>query len=185
MNWTTINPLAVAELSYIKQSTQILERENEILVKTGSPTLLVCIVGDWSWGQGLQSDVYDLDGKVFTDPSMHPTLLIEHTWPGKLARFLSADLWVIHSFERDSDYIINVSKDYSNVKIVQEYDSSPKSFNNIETFNWTTNDYKLWASKLHGVEVTEYTNEKSELQGKIGHFIWAAYIAKKMNWKTL
>ncbi len=185
MTWTTINPTAVAELSYIKKANQILKRDDEIFVKTGSQTLLVWLLSDWSWGQGLQGDVYDLDARVFTNPDMHPTLLIEHTWPGKLARFLGADLWAIHSLEKDYNNITGELKGYSNIKIVQEYTDSPKEFPNIECFNWTQQQYKEWESKLHGIHANEYSPDKSELQGKIGHFIWAAYIAKKMNWKVL
>jgi hypothetical protein len=237
MTWTNISVKPSAELSYIKNSEQILlgqasERDPsleskqhcEFLVKNKQTTLLICIGDEWTWGEKLmpEYDSRQLDSNF--PHEWHPTLILEDTWAAKLARFLNTDLW-LHAVPYNTNEhmlaaVSRILKDpicqtYQQVKLVYSISQIPTNINVVQKLNeivsysnlnieygvWTKYDlpkdvlsFTAWAAKLHGtkiadVDTKQFTQELSELSehhpNRIGHFLWAIYLAKKFKWKTL
>jgi hypothetical protein len=103
----TLEPYA--EYSYIKHAKKILsgdpvERPSslmnkescELLVETGSDTLLICVGESWTWGESIGNGHYP-DGRQRHLASglpghADPVMRIEDIWPGKMARMMHCDL---------------------------------------------------------------------------------------------
>jgi hypothetical protein len=108
-----------APLSYLNGAIRVLAGECpehnssfvskescELVVEKGSDTLLVCIGESWTWGESL------INGKWPDGSFRHmssglpghgwPTMRIEDTWPGKMARMMGSDLHV-HSVPGNSN----------------------------------------------------------------------------------
>lgn len=177
MIWNKITPTPIAELSYIKKATEILERPGDLLVQTGSNTLLMCYCGEWSWGNSIMPDIYDLDRDMFHLPEWRNSITIENSWPGKLARIMGADLYI----SKNENSVLESVNDYSSIKMVIEKPMNVSVLPNADTFYWSEDEYQKIALHIQWAE----GSSKGELDGKIGHWFWASYIAKNTGWKLL
>ncbi len=119
MNFTPLEIKPYAPLSYLnkakslksgnptERSSSLMGKENvELYVEIGSDTLLLCIGESWTWGESLLMGNYP-DGTPRHLASglpgaSDPTIRVEDTWPGKMARMMQADLYV-HSVPGNSN----------------------------------------------------------------------------------
>lgn len=145
MIWTPTSLIPIAELSYIRKSSEILEDVDEtyplskLWIRTGSDTLLICMGEEWTYSQGLPPTQYDPWRS--DDVEKIGTVKVENYWPGKMARFLHNDL-IAYSVPGSTnqsrlDYLRQLLletdlSEYSNIRVVFIVDTEVDEQNTLK-----------------------------------------------------